>query len=192
MQNADKNPTQAQQQEMAAKSPAKTPAAGADTPDAKTQAREFGSKKNASAAEAVAAKNPAPLPQIDEAAKQSDAGDPVVRANKRIVSVDNAGMAASDNTVDTDAKGLEARRDMSAWHDNVVFSNATLENNVPMAADGLADLDSRPEGNFPLVAMREGWQFVYQGTVNVTERNGTRAEHVFVMEPVAGGGTHTR
>ena len=192
MQNADKNPTQAQQQEMAAKSPAKTPAAGADTPDAKTQAREFGSKKNASAAEAVAAKNPAPLPQIDEAAKQSDAGDPVVRANKRIVSVDNAGMAASDNTVDTDAKGLEARRDMSPWHDNVVFSNATLENNVPMAASGLADLDSRPEGNFPLVAMREGWQFVYQGTVNVTERNGTRAEHVFVMEPIAGGGTHMR
>ena len=131
MQNADKNPTQAQQQEMAAKSPAKTPAAGGDAPDAKTQAREFGSKQNATSAEAGSSKNPAPLPQIDEAAKESDAGDPVVRANKRIVSVDNAGMAASDNTVDTDAKGLEARRDKSSWHDNVISSNATLSGRRP-------------------------------------------------------------
>ncbi len=62
MQNAEGNPTQAQQNEMAAKSPAKTPAAGATSPDPKTLAQEIGSTKRASSAEAIAAKEPAPLP----------------------------------------------------------------------------------------------------------------------------------
>ena len=47
MENAQNNPTQAQQNEIAAKSPAKTPAAGGDMPDAKQQAKEFGRAKRA-------------------------------------------------------------------------------------------------------------------------------------------------
>ena len=189
MENAQNNPTQAQQNEIAAKSPAKTPAAG-DMPDAKQQAKEFGKTKRATSAESVAAKNPAPLPSIEHGAKDADSPDPVARANARITSVDNAGMAASDNTVDTDAKGLEARRDASMWQDNVINSNATLENNIPVPPDGLVDLDSRPGGNVPIVATREGWRVAYHGTVDIKERNGSRAEQVFSLEEIGKG--HSR
>lgn len=187
--NAQNNPTQAQQNEIAAKSPAKTPAAG-DMPDAKTQAREFSKTKGATSAESVAAKEPAPLPSIEHGAKDADSPDPVARANARITSVDNAGMAASDNTVDTDGKGLEARRDQSMWQDNVINSNATLENNVPVPPDGLVDLDSRPGGNVPVVATRAGWRVAYHGTIDVQQRNGSRAEQVFSLERPSNGYTH--
>jgi hypothetical protein len=188
--NAQNNPTQAQQNEIAAKSPAKTPAAGGDMPDAKTQGREFGKTKRATLAEAVAAKDPAPLPAIEHGSKDADSPDPVARANAHIVSVDNAAMAASDNTVDTDGKGLEARKDASPWQDNVINSNATLDNNVPVPPDGLVDLDSRPGGNVPLVATRDGWRVAYHGTVDIKERNGSRAEQVFSLERIGNGATH--
>ncbi|CAB3801150.1 hypothetical protein LMG28138_04952 [Pararobbsia alpina] len=51
MQNAESNPGQAQQNEIAARSPAHTPAAGSASPDAATQAKEFGSSTTASSAE---------------------------------------------------------------------------------------------------------------------------------------------
>jgi hypothetical protein len=187
--NAQNNPTQAQQNEIAAKSPVKTPAAG-DMPGAKTQGREFGKTKRATSAEAVAAKDPAPLPAIEHGMKDADSPDPVARANARTVSVDNAGMAASDDTVDTDGKGLEARRDASMWQDNVINSNATLDNHIPVPPDGLVDLDSRPGGNLPIVATREGWRVSYKGTVDVPERNGTRAEQVFTLEQTGNGYSH--
>ncbi len=187
--NAQNNPTQSQQNEIAAKSPAKTPAAG-DMPDAKTQGREFGKAKRATSAESVAAKEPAPLPSIEHGVKDADSGDPVARANARIVSTDNAGMAASDDTVDTDGKGLEARRDLSPWQDNAINSNATLDNNVPVPPDGLVDLDSRPGGNMPIVATREGWRVAYHGTVDIKERNGSRAEQVFSLERTGNGYSH--
>jgi Protein of unknown function (DUF3005) len=187
VQSAEGNPTQAQQNEMAAKSPAQTPAIGAASPDANTQAREFGSMKHAMSAEAVAAKEPAPLPAIDldlESSSAQPTGDPVVRANARIVSVDNACMAASDDTVDTDAKGLEARREASPWHDNVVYSNATLENSVLLCPEGLVDLDTRPGGTMPLIATRPGWRIERRGIVDITDRNGVRGEQVFSLERV--------
>lgn len=189
MENAQNNPTQGQQNEIAAKSPAKTPAAG-DMPDAATQGREFGKTKHATSAESVAAKDPAPLPSIEHGTKDADSPDPVARANARIVSVDNAGMAASDDTVDTDGKGLEARRDASMWQDNVINSNASLENNIPAPPEGLVDLDSRPGGNVPLIATRDGWRVAYHGTVDVKQRDGTRAEQVFTLEPTGRGYTH--
>lgn len=189
MQNAENNPTQSQQKEMAAKSPAKTPAAG-DMPDAETQGREFGKTKHATSAESVAAKNPAPLPSIEHGIKDADSPDPVARANARITSVDNAGMAASDDTVDTDGKGLEARRDPSPWQDNVIYSDATLENSIPVRPEGLVDLDSRRGGNLPVVATREGWRVAYHGTVEIKERNGSRAEQVISLERTDSGYTH--
>jgi hypothetical protein len=45
-------------------------------------------------------------------------------------------MDASDNTVDTDGKGLEAMRGEPLQRDNVIGSNATLINNVAAPAVG--------------------------------------------------------
>jgi hypothetical protein len=99
-------------------------------------------------------------------------------------------MAASDNTVDTDGKGLEAKRDPSPWQDNVIYSDATLENNIPVRPEGLVDLDSRRGGNLPVVATREGWRVAYHGTVEIKERNGSRAEQVISLERTDNGPTH--
>ncbi|RDU97573.1 DUF3005 domain-containing protein [Trinickia dinghuensis] len=188
--NTQNNPTQSQQNEIAAKSPAKTPAAGGDMPDAKTQGQAFHKAKRQASTSWVGAKDPAPLPTMEHRTEDANSDDPVARANARTVSVDNAGMAASDNTVDTDAKGLEARRDASMWQDNVINSNATLENNVFVPPDGLVDLDSRPGGNVPVVATREGWRVAYHGTVDVPQRDGTRAEQVFTLERTGNGYSH--
>jgi hypothetical protein len=62
--------------------------------------------------------------------------------HSRSVSVDVANTASSDNTVDTDGKALEAKRNLSPRHDNVITSNATLENNVPAPAFRLGGIDS--------------------------------------------------
>jgi Protein of unknown function (DUF3005) len=184
VQNAEGNLTQAQQNEMAAKSPAKTPAAGTASPDAQTQAREFGSKKHATLTEAIAAKDPAPLPAIDREASAQSTRDPVQRAKARIISVDNAAMAASDDTVDTDGKGLEARRDPSPWHDNVIYSDATLDNSMPGPPEGLVDLDTRPGGAMPLIAARKGWRVERNGVVEVRAPGGAHREVVFTLERI--------
>ncbi|MBW0451122.1 DUF3005 domain-containing protein [bacterium M00.F.Ca.ET.228.01.1.1] len=183
MQNAEQNPTQKQQNEMAAKSPAHTPAAGTASPDAHTQAKEFASSGNAGSAEPSARKdNATNLPPIDLDAITSDSPDPLQRARSRTVSVDTANTASMDNTVDTDGKNLEARKDESAWHDNVISSNATLENSVPAPATGLGGIESRAGGNLPLVAARDGWQVTYRGTVYIERRNGSLAEHVIQFD----------
>jgi hypothetical protein len=51
---------------MAARSPAKTPAAGTASPDAATQAKEFGETQQAGSAEAFDVKGVSPLSAIDE------------------------------------------------------------------------------------------------------------------------------
>ncbi|WP_027802591.1 DUF3005 domain-containing protein [Paraburkholderia dilworthii] len=168
MQNAEQNPSQNQQNEMAAKSPAHTPATGTASPDARTQAKEFGSSPNAGAAEPTGRTNNLTV----------DSPDPVQRASSRTVSVDAANTASTDNTVDTDGKSLEAKRGLSSWHDNVISSNATLENNVPAPATGLGGIDSRAGGNLPMIAPRDGWHVTHRGTVYIERRNGSLAEHV--------------
>ncbi|WP_250520562.1 DUF3005 domain-containing protein [Caballeronia sp. NCTM1] len=183
MQNAEGNPTQAQQNEMAAKSPAKTPATGTASPDAATQAAEFGRDRNAGSAEPGQRNDPSPLPDIDHASIARDSGDPVQRANSRIVGVDSQGMGSTDDTVDADAKSIEARRDLSGWHDNVITSNATLENNVPAPAAGLGGIDSRVTGNLPSILPKPSYRVVVTETVYAEERNGSRASHVFRLEP---------
>ncbi|MDR5741320.1 MULTISPECIES: DUF3005 domain-containing protein [unclassified Caballeronia] len=185
MQNAEGNPSQAQQNEMAAKSPVKTPATGTVGPDAAKQAEEFGKTKHAGSAEPGAADDNSPLPSFDESGNQSaarDSGDPVQRASGRIRSVDSDGMESTDDTVDADAKSIEASRDLSGWHDNVISSNATLSNNVPAPAAGLGGIDSRPTGNMPSILPKQGYRVVMGETEYDRELNGSKTSHVFTLE----------
>jgi len=184
MQNAEGNPTQGQQKEMMAKSPAKTPATGTASPDAQTQAREFGSTDNARSAEPGASKENDVQPSIDDKAASNGSPDPVQEANSRIRSVDSDAMESTDDTVDADAKSIEASRDLSGWHDNVISSNATLENNVPAPARGLGGIDSRPTGNAPAILPKKGYRVVFGETLYTQEVNGSKASHVFRFERV--------
>lgn len=179
MQNAESNSTPEQQREQIQKSPVKTPAAG-DMPDAATQAAEVA--KQPLTPEAVAAKTPTGLPPIDVDAHAVDSGDPVRRAAGRIVTLDNANMAMTDNTVDVDGKGLEARAGATEWHDNVIYSNASLDDAVDTPDEGLGGIESRPGGNMPQIATRPGWRVRYVGDVDVEHGDGTRAEHVIRLE----------
>jgi hypothetical protein len=122
------------------------------------------------------------LPAIDLDSYSSESKDPVVRANSRTVSTDTANTAATDNTVDTDGKSLEARKEESRWHDNIISSNATLENNVPVPPDGLGGFDSRRGGNHPLIKPRAGYRVVYGEFTYDEQLNGARAGLVFRFE----------
>ncbi|RQS45862.1 DUF3005 domain-containing protein [Burkholderia sp. Bp8986] len=185
MHNAESNPTPKQQREQIAKSPVKTPAAG-DMPDAATQAAEVAEAaevtKRALTPEAVAAKTPTGLPPIDVGAHAVDSGDPVRRASGRIVTLDNANMAMTDNTVDVDGKGMEARSGATEWHDNVIYSNASLDDAVETPDEGLGGIESRPGGNVPQIATRPGWRVRHIGDVDVEHGDGTRVEHVIRLE----------
>jgi hypothetical protein len=178
MNNAEGNPSQSQQNEIEAKTPGATPAQETARTNPATAEAELSHPDNSTPAADVKENDPDPLPEIDLDGITVDSGDPVQRANSRIVSVDSASMDASDNTVDTDGKGLEAMRDESPRHDNVIGTNATLANNVAAPATGLGGIDSRPEGNRPLVALRNGWELIYHGSEETQGRNGGRVEHL--------------
>ncbi|KAB0630874.1 DUF3005 domain-containing protein [Burkholderia latens] len=179
MQNAESNPTPEQQRKQIEKSPVKTPAAG-DMPDAATQAAE--TAKRPLTPEAVAGKMPTGLPPIDVDSHAVDSGDPVRRAAGRIVTLDNANMAMTDNTVDVDGKGMEARTGATEWHDNVIYSNASLDEAVDTPDEGLGGIESRPGGNVPQIATRPGWRVRYVGDIDVEQGDGKRAEHVIRFE----------
>jgi hypothetical protein len=181
MNNAENNPSQSQQNKIEANTPAHTPAQETARADPKTMKAEMDHGNAQGTMTSVEAKDSDPLPGIDLDSITVESGDPVQRANSRIVSVDSANMDASDNTVDTDGKGLEAMRDQSVQHDNVIGSNATLVNNVMAPAVGLGGIDSRPEGNRPLIAVREGWEIVYEGSTETQNHNGGRVEHLISL-----------
>jgi hypothetical protein len=71
-----------------------------------------------------------------------------------------------DSTVDTDGKNREAAR-LAGYGtigpDEVTTSNATLDNTVPEADDGLAGFDSRPGGSGVLLAVEPGYTVVEKG-----------------------------
>src|SRR5215469_15993596 len=71
-----------------------------------------------------------------------------------------------DSTVDTDGKNREAAR-LAGYSvigpDEVTTSNATLDNSVPEADDGLAGFDSRPGGNRLLLALEPGCTVIEKG-----------------------------
>lgn len=73
-----------------------------------------------------------------------------------------------DSTVDTDGKNREAAR--LAGHgtispDEVTQTDATLDNSVPEARDGLAGFDSRTGGNHLLLAVAPGYAVIDRGMV---------------------------
>ncbi|AIO38229.1 DUF3005 domain-containing protein [Burkholderia sp. AU19243] len=179
MQNAESNSTPEQQRKQIDRSPVKTPAAG-DMPDAATQAAE--TAKRPLTPEGVAGKMPTGLPPIDVDSHAVDSGDPVRRAAGRIVTLDNANMAMTDNTVDVDGKGMEARTGATEWHDNVIYSNASLDDAVATPDEGLGGIESRPGGNVPQIATRPGWRVCYVGDVDVERGDSRRAEHVIRLE----------
>jgi hypothetical protein len=184
MNNAESNPSQAQQRRQQATSPGTTPATETARLDPHTAAVEL---DPASAQHtAPPSSDPNPLPSIDENRPTNSSADPVVRANSRIISTDSANMESTDNTVDTDRKSLDAKRDLSPMHDNVVGTNATLENNIPAPAFGLGGIDSRRGGNLPRIALRPGWTIRHQGTVNLPTVNGGRTEHIIFIERAEG------
>jgi hypothetical protein len=178
MNNAENNPSQAKQNANEADTPGTTPAQETSRADPAKLSAELGSPDNQKPVSHVDEDDPDPLPDIDLDGITVDSGDPVQRANSRIVSVDSANMGASDNTVDTDAKGLEAMRGEPLQRDNVIGSNATLINNVAAPAVGLGGVDSRPERNLPQIALRAGWKMVYHGSTEEQGHNGGRVEHL--------------
>ncbi|WP_070106575.1 DUF3005 domain-containing protein [Burkholderia plantarii] len=165
-----------QQHEKAGQSPVKMPAAGKDQPDAGTQAAGFANKQTP---ESIAGKTPTGLPPIERGHRGQQHDDPVRRAAERITSLDNANMAATDNSVDVDGKGLEARREASPLQDNVIQSNASLDDATSPPVEGLGGIDSQPPAE---VAARPGWHVKNRGTVTVERTNGERAERVFSFE----------
>ncbi|MDR5851983.1 DUF3005 domain-containing protein [Caballeronia sp. LZ003] len=182
MNNAESNPTKSQQKEIQARTPSETPATETARADPQVMENEHAGKESPPASYANGESDPLPGIDLDSVTTQS--ADPIERAKSRVVSVDNANMEASDDTVDTDGKGLEAKRDLSPQHDNVIGTNATLVNNVPAPASGLGGIDSRAEGNRPVIHLREGWTMVYHGCVESADRNGGGVEHLISIEPI--------
>lgn len=79
-----------------------------------------------------------------------------------------------DNTVDTDGKNRDAKRDVEMRErepDSVITSNATLENSVRESGDGLGGFDSRPGRNGLLLALEHGYRMIDKGMLapQVTE-----------------------
>ena len=87
-------------------------------------------------------------------------------------------------TVDVDGKGMEAAAGASKWHDNVIYSNASLDDAVETRDDGLGGIESRPSGNLPQIATRPGWRGRHVGDVDIEHGDGTRAEHVIRLERI--------
>ena len=122
--------------------------------------------------------------KLTEPPPDSPRDDPLARASRRILSVDAAGAEATDNTVDTDGKGLEAAKSASQWQDNVIYSNASLDNSRPEPDPEapIAGIDSRPNQGRPTIAAEPGQRVVMRGVVDETARNGTRAAQRFALE----------
>jgi hypothetical protein len=73
-----------------------------------------------------------------------------------------------DDTVDTDGKNRDAKRDMELRErdpDSVIISNATLVNYVGEPGDGLGGFDSRPARNGLLLALERGYRMIDRGMV---------------------------
>lgn len=165
--------------DSAAAHPVKTPAPGHGMP---AEAASPGAPRRLTP-ERIASKTPTGLPAIDRARYTLEHGDPVRRAASRIVTLDNANMGASDSSVDVDGKSFDAHRDASCWQDNVIHSNASLDDSVASPDEGLAGIESRRGGALPAVETRAGWQVSHTGLIDALRTTGARTEHVIRLEP---------
>src|SRR5258708_12580680 len=96
------------------------------------------------------------MDSTDARKPRSDADKPVAKGP---LSAELHNDRTHDSTVDTDGKNHEAARLAGRGiigPDEVTTSNATLENSVPEARDGLAGFDSRVGGNHLLLAPDPG------------------------------------
>jgi hypothetical protein len=91
---------------------------------------------------------------------------PLGLTNRRPHSVEMNNDGSFDSTVDTDGKFREAARLANGEPispDEVTCSEATLDNSVPEANDGLAGFDSRVGGCKLLLALKPGYGVVDKG-----------------------------
>jgi len=184
MYNAANNSSQSQQKSDLAATPGQTPATETARLDPNTAQAELGAPDARVSITRTDNKDANPLPHIDPERPTSASNDPVELADSKIVSVDSANMEASDSTIDTDRKGLDAKLDLSADQPNVIGTNATLVNNVATPARGLGGIDSRAEHNLPQIALKEGWHLIHQGSLEIQGRNGGRVEHLISIERI--------
>jgi len=96
---------------------------------------------------------------------QTDAATAVAKAP---LSAETHNDRTHDSTADTDGKHREAAR--IAGHgalgpDEDITTDATLDNSVPEARDGLAGFDSRVGGNHLLLALEPGCTVIDKGMV---------------------------
>ncbi len=78
----------------------------------------------------------------------------------------------------------DAPKSASQWQDNVIYSNASLDNSRPEPDPEapIAGIDSRPNQGRPTIAAEPGQRVVTRGVVDETARNGTRAAQRFSLE----------
>ena len=160
MNNAEANEPQGEQTKRTADSPVKTP--GAETAHIKMSDAE----KAAAGGEAHAGAG-----ARTEKTKAGLHVGPQGLYEKPPRGVDVANDDGLDDTVDADAKSIQARRDteMRAREpDSVINSNATPVNFVPEPGDGLGGFDSRPGRNGVLLALERGYRLVDRGMVAPT------------------------
>ncbi|MDR5857629.1 DUF3005 domain-containing protein [Caballeronia sp. LZ062] len=148
MNNAESNELQGKQSERAAESPVKTPAA---------------ETAHIRMSDAMAAESGRDAPR-DAARGASSATTEGLQRHPRGVDVLNDDTL--DDTVDTDAKNIHAKRGgemLAREPDAVIVSNATLSNHVPEPSSVLAGFDSRPGYKGFALALARGCRVVDRG-----------------------------
>lgn len=159
MSTSDKNPPRPEQKRQAAESPLKKPEAETSRAQASDVERAANGKEaGLGSSSAPAGQHGPERDRARGAAGVPGAGDPVAAAHPRGIDVLNDEF--SDSTIDADGKNAEARKDAPT-----IVSQATLVNAVPTPAEGLGGFDSRPGGELPMMALRDGYELVDHGAV---------------------------
>lgn len=164
MNNAEGNEAQGKQNDRAADSPIKTPAAETAHVTMSDAAKAAaGGEAHAGAGDKTEAKA--------ETTKSGMHVGPQGFYEKSPRGVDVANDDGLDDTVDADAKSIHARREaemLAREPDSVINSNATTVNYVAEPGDGLGGFDSRPARSGVLVALERGYRLIDRGMVAPT------------------------
>ncbi|WP_235025200.1 DUF3005 domain-containing protein [Caballeronia terrestris] len=156
MSNAKNDETQDKQAQRAADSPIKKP----ETETAHVKLQD--AAKAASGQEAGLGQASGERPSKPAAAADTKAGF------HHPIGLDVLNDGSLDDTVDTDGKNRDAKREMEMRErepDAIITSNATLVNFVGEMGDGLGGFDSRPARNGLLLALERGYLMIDKGMV---------------------------